>query len=166
MVRKNLSQLCCLIVLLASIQPPLAIAQGMNMGRGVSGGMSGPPSNSANDPPPEPEKPVVKFNPFAADAAPVQGLQARIAALEKFVFGRAQTSPKTKLRVQRLEKKLVPYEHHAASEEDLEKRVDHLWTTIEKGNKGSTKAPNADTNKDAESKADNKADSKSDKKKE
>ena len=140
MNRINSSLLCCLIVLAFSIQPQRGECQGMGMGRmgGMGGGRGG--SNTANDPPPEPEKPVVKFNPFAADAAPVQGLEARTAALEKFVFGRPQTNPKMKLRVQRLEKKLVPYEHHQASETDYEKRINHLWTTLEAGNNGAKAA--------------------------
>jgi hypothetical protein len=159
MVKIRFSQLCCLIVVASYLQPAHVLAQGMGMGgmgRGMGGmgGGRGNNNNNANDPPAEPEKPAVKFNPFAPDAAPVQGLQARTAALEKFVFGHSQTSAKMKPRVQRLEKKLVPYEHHSASDQDLEKRVDHLWSTLEAGNKGgSGTPPSTDTaTKDAESK--------------
>jgi hypothetical protein len=139
MVRRNISQLCCLIVLVSSIHTPLAQAQGMGMGgMGMGGRGMGGMGNNSNDPPPEPEKPAVKFNPFAADAAPVQGMEARTAALEKFIFGHPEKNPKMKVRVERLEKKLVPYEHHKG-DGDLEKRVDHLWSVLEAGNKGSTK---------------------------
>jgi hypothetical protein len=146
MDRKNYSKACCLIFLVSSLLPQLAQAQGgMGMGgMGNMGGLRNTPSmggGSPNDPPPEPEKPVVKFNPFSSDAPPVDGLESRTTALERFVFGHAETKPKMKVRVQRLEKKLVPYEHHAASEMDLDKRVNHLWSTLEAGNRGSTRAP-------------------------
>jgi hypothetical protein len=153
MTRVNLSQLCCLIVLVSSLQPSIVAAQGMpgmgGMGGGMgmnNGGMSnGRMGNSGAmaDPQAEPEKPVVKYNPFTPDATPVQGLESRTAALERFVFGHSETNPKMKVRVQRLEKRLVPYEKHSASEMNLEKRVDHLWATLEAGNKNSptTKAP-------------------------
>jgi hypothetical protein len=155
MDRKRFSQLCCLILLTSAALPPVAQGQGGGMGgMGGMGGLRNSPSigGGQNDPPPEPEKPVVKYNPFGPDAAPVTGLDARTAALERFIFGHSDMHPKMKVRVQRLEKRLVPYEHHDPSNKDFEKRIDHLWSTLEAGNRGSTRAPGDTPSKDSGSK--------------
>jgi hypothetical protein len=155
MDRKRFSRLCCLLLIASGTLPPIAQAQGGGMGgMGNLGGLRNSPSigGGQNDPPAEPEKPVVKFNPFGPDAAPVNGLDARTAALERFVFGHSEANPKMKVRVQRLEKRLVPYEHHDPSDKDFEKRVDHLWATLEAGNRGSTRVPGDPPSKDASEK--------------
>jgi hypothetical protein len=154
MDRKRFSHVCCLIWLASAAMPPIAQAQGGGMGMGGMGNMGGlrnTPSmqGGQNDPPPEPEKPVVKYNPFGPDATPVTGLDARTAALERFVFGHSEINPKMKVRVQRLEKRLVPYEHHDPSDKDFEKRIDHLWSTLEAGNRGSTRVPGDTPSKDS-----------------
>jgi hypothetical protein len=81
-------------------------------------------------------------NPFSQDAEPVVGTGPRISALEKFVFGREYTKSPTEERLQRLEKKLVPYEHHAANE-DVARRVDRLWELLARAN-GQSKKPSAE----------------------
>jgi hypothetical protein len=153
MNRKRLSQFCCLIWLASAAMPPITQAQGGGMGgMGNLGGLRNTPSmqgGGQNDPPAEPEKPALKFNPFGADAAPVTGIDARTAALERFIFGHSDMNPKMKVRVQKLEKRLVPYEHHDPNDKNFEKRIDHLWSTLEAGNKGSTRVPGETPPKDS-----------------
>lgn len=118
------------------MHPMIVGAQGMGGDTvGMRGG--GGNNNASGEPPLEQEKPAAQFNPFEDDAPPVEGLESKIAALERVVFGHAETNPKMKVRVQRLEKRLVPYERHSASEQNLEKRVNHLWSTVKAGNKNS-----------------------------
>jgi hypothetical protein len=83
--------------------------------------------------------PVAPPNPFAPGAEPVAGAENRIAAIEKFVFGKEHSELPLGERVQHVEKKLVPYEHHDAAQ-DLTLRVDHLWSILAAANKPSTKS--------------------------
>jgi len=136
------SRLCSFFVLTYLISSPGIFAQGM--GGGMMGGMMGggrgmhnnQNAQQANNTPDPPKR----QNPFALDAAPVEGLEARTAALENFVFGSVQKKLPMKQRVERLEKKLVPYEHHKA-DEDLNERIDRLWSTLSAANKPAEKAP-------------------------
>jgi hypothetical protein len=79
----------------------------------------------------EPPKPAVE-NPFAPGAAEVKSIEQRTSILEKFVFGHEHFGKPLAERVARLEKKLVPYEHH--TDKDLPTRVDHLWTMLSAAN--------------------------------
>lgn len=72
-------------------------------------------------------------NPFAPGAEPVTGAESRIAVMERFVFGVERNDRPPQERVQRLEKKLVPYEHHE-TDPDLPKRIDHLWSILAAAN--------------------------------
>ena len=89
-----------------------------------------------NNSPPEPEN----RNPFAIDAPPIEGLEAKTAALEKFIFGSERKKLPMKERVARLEKKLVPYEHHKPGE-DLTERVDRMWSILASANRSPGKTP-------------------------
>jgi hypothetical protein len=104
---------------------------GMGMGGGGmgGGGRGGRQSNQNAAPAPAPVQ-----NPFLPGADQVEGVEARSAVMEKFVFGHGLPHATVEDRVQRLEKKLVPYEHHDSSQ-DLAKRVDHLWSMLSAANK-------------------------------
>jgi hypothetical protein len=101
------------------------------MGRGMGRG-----NNDSNQEPDKPPPPPTKVNPFAPDAMPVDGAKEKTDAMERFIFGHVQSGQKLDKRVARLEKRLVPYEHHKGKE-DLQQRVDHLWTIMANAN-GST----------------------------
>lgn len=73
-------------------------------------------------------------NPFGIEAKRTEGLEDRAAALENFVYGKVEKKLPIQKRVQRLERKLVPYEHHN-EKEDLELRLDHLWAILSAANK-------------------------------
>jgi hypothetical protein len=98
---------------------------GMGGGRGGGGKNKQQATSSAG--------PDERVNPFAPDADPVVGVEARTTAMEKFIFGRAETKLKIDARVQRLEKKLIPYEHHA-ERQTMNKRVDRLWSVLAAAN--------------------------------
>ncbi len=79
------------------------------------------------------EKAPVVRNPFAAEAEPAVGTSARMSQLEKFVWGRSYEGQPSEERLQRLEKKLIPYLHNTASQ-GMEQRVNRLWSTLEAAN--------------------------------
>jgi hypothetical protein len=94
--------------------------------------------NSANPGPSDsdaPAKPVIE-NPFVAGAPKINGVDQRTSTLEKFVFGHEHVGKPLAERVERLEKKLVPYEHNG--DKDIATRVDHLWTMLNAANTNNT----------------------------
>jgi hypothetical protein len=130
--RKYTAAICCLIALISALHPLHANAQGgmgrlMGMGRGGGGKNNKQQATSS-------AAPEERVNPFAPDADPVEGVEARTTAMELFIFGRADIKLKIEARLQKLEKKLIPYEHHAEGQ-PLSKRVDRLWSTLEAANK-------------------------------
>jgi hypothetical protein len=130
--KKYIAPGCCLIVLISAVHPLHVDAQGgmgriMGMGRGGGGKNKQQQATSTAGP-------EGRVNPFAPDADPVEGVEARTTAMEQFIFGRADIKMKIEARLQRLEKKLIPYEHHADGQ-TLSKRVDRLWSTLEAANK-------------------------------
>jgi hypothetical protein len=132
--RKYIAPICCLIVLVSGLHTPHADAQGgmgrmLGMGRGGGGGGKNKQQQATSSSGPE-----ERVNPFAPDADPVEGVEARTTAMEQFIFGRADIKLKIEARLQKLEKKLIPYEHHAEGQ-PLSKRVDRLWSTLEAANK-------------------------------
>ena len=150
-----------IVLFISAISSPAIFAQGMGGGMGgmgggmggMGGGMGGMGGgmggggmgrgrgNSNAQQPADTTPPVIKHqNPFGLDAAPAEGLEARTAALENFIFGSPQKKLPMKTRVERLEKRLVPYEHHKSSD-DLNERIDHLWSMLASANKPSEKAP-------------------------
>jgi hypothetical protein len=76
-------------------------------------------------------KPAIE-NPFAPGSAKINGVEQRTATLEKFVFGHEHFGKPIAERVEKLEKKLVPYEHNG--DKDIATRVDHLWTMLNAAN--------------------------------
>ncbi|HEY9717494.1 MAG TPA: hypothetical protein V6C69_08495 [Trichormus sp.] len=73
-------------------------------------------------------------NPFLSSATPTKGLENKTSVMERFVFGSEHGNQPIAERVQHLEKKLVPYEHHKG-DDDLNARVDHLWSILSAANK-------------------------------
>ncbi len=107
---------------------------GMGPGGGMSGGTGRRNRNSQSTPPnAEPTAPVSR-NPFAEGTNAVVGVGPRLSAMEKFIFGREFTNRPVEERLEKLEKKLVPYEHHTAND-DAARRVDHLWSLLAESNK-------------------------------
>ncbi|PWT94268.1 MAG: hypothetical protein C5B53_13525 [Candidatus Melainabacteria bacterium] len=72
-------------------------------------------------------------NPFAPGNQMASGSAQRTTIMETSVFGRAFPNRPLEERVQRLEKKLVPYEHNLAKN-NLPTRVDHLWSILSAAN--------------------------------
>jgi len=103
------------------------------MGQGMHGSQNSPPADTAPPPPKHP-------NPFGSDGPPLEGVEARAGALEKFIFGTEHKKMPIKTRVEKLEKRLVPYEHHKP-DEDLNQRVDHLWSILAPANRPAESPP-------------------------
>jgi hypothetical protein len=123
--------------------PGMGMMGGGGNTQGGSTGMGGgalPPDT--RDAPSAAAPAATKVNPFAPDAMPVEGSKEKTNAMEKFIFGHSQPSQKLDKRVARLEKRLLPYEHHKGKE-DLDQRVDHLWTIMSNAN-GAPKSPRPD----------------------
>jgi hypothetical protein len=70
-------------------------------------------------------------NPFTSGEE-VTGVEQRVGAMETLVFGHQSGHPLA-VRVQKLEKKLVPYDH-SLPQKDLASQVDHLWTMLKMAN--------------------------------
>ncbi len=100
----------------------------MGRGMGMYPAYAPPPSSS-----PQQNVSHVIQNPFSADAQPVTTTEARVTAMEKFVFGHERASMSIEERVALLEKKLVPYQHNNATQ-DLSVRVTHLWSMLAAAN--------------------------------
>jgi len=81
-------------------------------------------------------------NPFLSGTK-TSGVESRTAVMERFVFGSEHANLPIAERVQHLEKKLVPYEHHAG-DQDLAVRVDHLWSMLSAANQQDKKEPGTD----------------------
>ncbi|HEY9712243.1 MAG TPA: hypothetical protein V6C72_02160, partial [Chroococcales cyanobacterium] len=101
-------------------------------GTGVGPGLPTRYANPQRGQTQEVQKPV-RENPFLAGSSSAAGAENRTAVMERFVFGKDSSTVPLLSRVQRLEKKLVPYEHHDG-DSDLEKRVNHLWSILQAAN--------------------------------
>ncbi len=136
----SISSVFSVVFLISAINSPCIFAQGMGGGmmgmgdRGTRGNQNPQQTNDQSTPPPKHQ------NPFGIDSTPIEGVEARTAALENFIFGGEQKKLPLEKRVERLEKKLLPYEHHKAGE-DLNQRIDHLWSILSSANKPSEKLP-------------------------
>lgn len=75
----------------------------------------------------------VRGNPFAPGSEQVTGVAQRTAAMESIVFGRTYDNRPLEERVERLDKKLIPYEHDV-SKKPLPTRVDELWSILSAAN--------------------------------
>lgn len=87
---------CFFVVLIFAISSPCILAQGMG-GRSMHN-QTPPQTNDQAGPPPKHQ------NPFGIDSTPIEGVEARTAALENFIFGDAQKKLPLEKRVERLEK--------------------------------------------------------------
>jgi hypothetical protein len=101
------------------------------------------PFNSNNGPsaPDAPAKPVIE-NPFLPGSPKINGVEQRTSTLEKFVFGHEHIGKPIAERVEKLEKKLVPYEHN--NDKDIATRVDHLWTMLNAANTNNSSPTSTD----------------------
>ena len=77
-------------------------------------------------------------NPFGPAGEDVKGAENRTATMEKFCFWQESSSKSLDERVAKLEKRLVPWEHNAASQ-DMNTRVNHLWSMLQAANSTSHK---------------------------
>jgi hypothetical protein len=98
-------------------------------------------SNNGPSDPDAPAKPVIE-NPFLPGSPNVNGVEQRTSTLEKFVFGHEHVGKPIAERVEKLEKKLVPYEHN--NDKDIATRVDHLWTMLNAANTNNTSPTSTD----------------------
>lgn len=101
---------------------------------GMIGNPSGIGYGVGNNYEPAKPKPTDVANPFLSTATQTKGTENKTAVMERFVFGSEHANLPIAERVQHLEKKLVPYEHHKG-DEDLTARVDHLWSILSAANK-------------------------------
>jgi hypothetical protein len=85
----------------------------------------------------------VHTNPFAPGNQLASGAAQRTTIMENSVFGRSFPDRPLNERVQRLEKRMVPYEHNL-DKKSLPNRVDQLWSILSAANNlnSSPLAPN------------------------
>lgn len=85
----------------------------------------------------------VHTNPFAPGNQVASGANQRTTIMENAVFGRSFPDRPLNERVQRLEKRMVPYEHNL-DKKSLPSRVDQLWSILSAANNlnSSPLAPN------------------------
>jgi hypothetical protein len=112
---------------------------GMPMGMGMGGGRRRNMQNQQQqDNTPVVKAPTAPVNPFGPAGEDVKGAENRTATMEKFCFGKENGSKPLEERVAKLEKRLVPWEHNAASK-DMTTRVNHLWSLLQAANSTSHK---------------------------
>ncbi len=136
----HISYSLVLLILISFANSPCIFAQGMGSGTMATGGRGMRGNQNPQQTPDQTTPPQKHQNPFGIDSTPAEGVEARTSALENFIFGGEQKKLPLEKRIARLEKKLIPYEHHKAGE-DLNQRVDHLWTILSSANKPSEKSP-------------------------
>jgi hypothetical protein len=107
------------------------------MGMGMGGGRRRNMQNQ-QDNTPVVKAPTAPVNPFGPAGEDVKGAENRTATMEKFCFGKENGSKPLEERVAKLEKRLVPWEHNAASK-DMNTRVNHLWSMLQAANSTSHK---------------------------
>jgi hypothetical protein len=108
------------------------------MGMGMSGGRRRNMQNQQQDNTPVVKAPAASVNPFGPAGEDVKGAENRTATMEKFCFGKENGAKPLEERVAKLEKRLVPWEHSAASK-DMNTRVNHLWSMLQAANSNSHK---------------------------
>lgn len=84
-------------------------------------------SSDDDDPPAAPKAPV---NPFVDG---VTGTDRRLSAMEEFVYGHNYATRPVQDRLERLEKRLVPYQHNLA-QKDVTYRVNNIWNILSVAN--------------------------------
>jgi hypothetical protein len=72
-------------------------------------------------------------NPFITGGSGPDDPKDRIAVMENMVFGHVYPNRPEEERLERLEKKLVPYEHNLA-QKDLPARVNNIWNILKLAN--------------------------------
>ncbi|HEY9733649.1 MAG TPA: hypothetical protein V6C89_17140 [Drouetiella sp.] len=80
-----------------------------------------------DNPPASPKPPV---NPFVDG---VTGTDRRLSAMEEFVYGHNYATKPVQDRLERLEKRLVPYQHNLA-QKDVTYRVNNIWNILSVAN--------------------------------
>ncbi len=132
-IRKSLFLVSWSLIFLTILAASPVLAQGMGRMMGM-GGRGGGGRSKQSGPSTTVDPTLEHFNPFAPDADPIEGINPRTDAMEKFIYGRIDAKMAIEARVERLEKKLIPYDHHAAKQE-MKKRVDRLWSVLASANK-------------------------------
>lgn len=94
---------------------------------GGHGFPSPPPESFDDDADDAPKAPV---NPFING---VTGTDQRLSAIEEFVYGHNYATRPVQDRLERLEKRLVPYMHNLA-QKDVTNRVNNLWNILNVAN--------------------------------
>lgn len=97
---------------------------GRNFGAPASDDADEEPSDSFE------EKKKAPVNPFVNG---VSGTDQRLSAIEEFVYGHNYALRSAQDRLERLEKRLVPYQHNLA-QKDVTYRVNNLWNILNVAN--------------------------------
>ncbi len=108
----------------ASASRPAVFSNSFLGGRGFP---SPPPDSSDDDGDDPPKAPV---NPFING---VTGTDQRLSAIEEFVYGHNYATRPAQDRLDRLEKRIVPYQHNLA-QKDVTFRVNNLWNILSVAN--------------------------------
>lgn len=93
-------------------------------------GFQPPPSDPSDDVGDGDDPPKAPVNPFVDG---VTGTDQRLSAIEEFVYGHNYATRPVQDRLERLEKRLVPYEHNLA-QKDVTSRVNNLWNILNVAN--------------------------------
>ncbi len=110
---------------IASASRPGVFSNSMLSGRGFPSSSNSSDNDSDDDAPPK-----APVNPFVAG---VTGTDQRLSAIEEFVYGHNYATRSAQDRLERLEKRLVPYQHNLA-QKDVTSRVNNLWNILNVAN--------------------------------
>ncbi len=94
------------------------------------GGHGFPAASDTSDDDDGDDAPKAPVNPFISG---VSGTDQRLSAIEEFVYGHNYATRPAQDRLERLEKRLVPYEHNLA-QKDVTNRVNNLWNLLNVAN--------------------------------
>lgn len=109
----------------ASAGRPGIFSNSILSGRGFPGMYNAPDDDNDNS---DPSK--VRVNPFVNG---VTGTDQRLSAIEEFVYGHNYATRSVQDRLERLEKRLVPYQHNLA-QKDVTYRVNNIWNILSMAN--------------------------------
>ncbi len=119
----------------ASTSRPGIFSNSILSGRGFPGMSDSSDDGDNSDDAAPPKAPV---NPFAEG---ITGTDRKLSAMEEFVYGHNYATRPVQDRLERLEKRLVPYEHNLA-QKDVTYRVNNIWNILSVANTFNT-APTA-----------------------
>ncbi|MBS1954262.1 MAG: hypothetical protein JST89_08750 [Cyanobacteria bacterium SZAS-4] len=108
----------------ASVSRPGVFSNSFLGGHGFTTPPIDSPDDDGDDPPSAPKNPFVDG---------VTGTDRRLSAIEEFIYGHNYATRSAQDRLERLEKRLVPYEHNLA-QKDVTFRVNNLWNILNVAN--------------------------------